>query len=210
MMCADYGNLREEIRKLEEAGIDIFHLDVMDGKFVQNFGMGLQDIEYIASVASKPVDVHLMIDHPGEYVEKFISMGISIVYIHPEADAQPARTLQKIVDAGGKAGIAINPGTAAETVVPLLNLADYVLAMTVNPGFSGQKYLPFVDEKIGDLLSLKKKYSYRLLVDGACTPQKIAELSRRGVDGFVLGTSALFKKEKPYRQIISSLRALEL
>jgi Pentose-5-phosphate-3-epimerase len=209
MMCADYGSLGEEIRALEEAGIDIFHIDVMDGKFVPNFGMGLQDIEYITGAASKPVDVHLMIDNPGEYVKKFIDMGVSIVYIHPEADTHPTRTLQKIIDLGGKAGIAINPGTAAETIAPLLNLADYVMVMTVNPGFSGQEYIPFVEEKIEKLVSLKTRYAYRLLIDGACTPQRIRTLGEKGADGFVLGTSALFKKEQSYRQIISDLRALE-
>ncbi len=149
MMCADLGHLAREIRLLEGAGADIFHIDIMDGRFVPNFGMGLQDLEYVCGHASVPVDVHLMIEDPGAYVERFVDLGAKIVDVHPEADRHPARTLQKIRDKGAKAGLAVNPGTAVETVLPLLPLADHVLVMTVNPGFAGQKYLDFVEEKIG-------------------------------------------------------------
>lgn len=206
MMCANFGNLSREIERLEEAGIDIFHLDIMDGTFVPNFGMGLQDIEFIAKHAEKPVDAHLMIVNPGDYVEKFASMGIKIIYTHPEADLHPARTLQKTLDAGAAPGIALNPGTSVQTIEPLLNLAKYVLVMTVNPGFAGQKYISFVDDKIDTLVKLKEIYGYRIIIDGACSPERIAALGSVGADGFVLGTSALFGKEKPYRQILTSLR----
>lgn len=206
MMCADFGNLSQEIQNLENAGIDIFHIDVMDGKFVPNFGMGLQDIEFISKHARKPVDTHLMIVNPGDYVDKFASMGIKIIYTHPEADLHPARTLQKIRDAGAAPGIAINPGTSVQTIEPLLNLVDYVLVMTVNPGFAGQKYISFVDEKIDALVRQKEAYGYQIVIDGACSPEKISTLGAKGADGFILGTSALFGKEKPYSQIIASIR----
>ena len=196
MMCANYANLQHEIKELESAGIDIFHLDVMDGKFVPNFGMGLQDIEFICKMANKPADVHLMIERPGDYVEKFAKLGVEIIYIHPEADKHPTRVLQKILNCGKKAGIAINPGTSVGTIEPLLSLVDYIMAMTVNPGFAGQKYLDFVDEKIDRLLILKEKYHYELIVDGACSPKRIQTLSKKGVNGFVLGTSALFDKDR--------------
>ena len=208
MMCANYGNLQHEIKELESAGIDIFHLDVMDGKFVPNFGMGLQDIEFICKMAHKPVDVHLMIEGPGDYVEKFAKLGVEIIYIHPETAKHPTRVLQNILDCGKKAGIAINPGTSVETIEPLLSLVDYIMVMTVNPGFAGQKYLNFVDEKIDRLLVLKEKYHYEMLVDGACSPKRIQALSLKGVKGFVLGTSALFGKDRTYEQIIPELRAL--
>ena len=116
--------------------------------------------------------------------------------------------MQKIKDAGAKAGLALNPGTGVAAVEPLLNLADYVLAMTVNPGFAGQKYLPFVDEKLAELAQKKEKYGYKLVIDGACSLQVIARLSRQGVDGFVLGTSALFGKGRSYAEIMPELRAL--
>jgi ribulose-phosphate 3-epimerase len=208
MMCANYGNLDKEIRDLENSGLDVFHIDVMDGQFVPNFGMGLQDIEYIAKTAKKPVDVHLMIENPGEYVQKFAELGIDIIYIHPEADRHSPRTLQKIADSGAKAGIAINPGTSVELIEPLLNLVEYVLVMTVNPGFSGQKYIQFVDEKIDKLIILKDRYGYKLLIDGACSPERIRVLSSKGVDGFILGTSALFGKGKPYSELVPQLRSL--
>lgn len=208
MMCADFGALKEELEALERADIDLYHLDVMDGKFVPNFGMGLQDIEYICRQGKRPSDVHLMIQDPGNYVELFARLGAKIVYIHPEADLHPTRTLQKIVDAGARPGIAINPGTSVETVAELLHLADYVLVMTVNPGFAGQKYLEFTDRKIEKLAALKEKFSFELVADGAISPQRIQTLSQKGVKGFVLGTSSLFGKGRSYEEIIPELRAL--
>ena len=208
MMCADFGDLAGEVSRLEQAGADMFHLDVMDGQFVPNYGMGLQDVEYICSHASIPCDVHMMCMTPGNYVEKFAALGAKLIYIHAEADAHAARTLQKIKDAGAKAGLAINPGTSVAAIEPLLNLADYVLAMTVNPGFAGQKYLPFVDEKLAELAQKKARYGYKLVIDGACSPQVIARLNPQGVDGFVLGTSALFGKGRSYAEIMPELRAL--
>ena len=208
MMCADFGDLAGEVTRLEAAGADIFHLDVMDGRFVPNFGMGLQDMEYLCSHATIPCDVHLMIQRPGDYVEKFAALGAKIIYIHPEADVHAPRTLQKIVDAGAAPGIAINPGTAFATIEPLLNLVDYVLVMTVNPGFAGQKYLPFVDDKIDQLLAVKDKYGFKIMIDGACSPQVIQRLNAKGVEGFVLGTSALFGKGRSYGEIMPELRAL--
>lgn len=208
MMCADFGNLREEILILEEAGADMLHVDIMDGSFVPNFAMGRQDLEYIKSVAKIPVDAHLMIENPDRHVETFAKLGTDIIYIHPETDRHSPRTLKKIADLGSKPGICINPGTAAETVAPLLSLAEYVLVMTVNPGFAGQQFLPFVTEKIELLVRWKQRYGYRILIDGACSPEKIKTLSEAGVDGFILGTAALFGKPVPYSEIIAGLRTL--
>ncbi len=209
MMCANFGNLEKEVKDLEEGGIDIFHLDVMDGSFVPNFGMGLQDIEYICKTATKPCDVHLMVVNPSAYIEKFAKIGVSIIYVHPETDMHIARTLQMIKDAGVKAGIAINPGTSFETVKEVLHLCDYVMIMSVNPGFAGQKYLDFVTPKFQKFVDESKNYGgYKVMIDGACSPEKIKELSQIGVEGFILGTSALFGKEKSYQEICSELREL--
>lgn len=209
MMCADFGNLACEVEALEKAGADCFHLDLMDGSFVPNYGMGLQDIQYIVSHASIPCDIHMMSVNPGEYVELFGKMGCKTIYIHPETDPNATRTLQKILDSGARAGIAVNPGTSFYSVTSLLPLAEDVLVMTVNPGFAGQRYLPFVDEKIDAFVQHRQEYGgYRIMIDGACSPEVIARLSARGADGFVLGTSALFGKEQPYDKILADLRAL--
>lgn len=206
MMCANYGNLQKEVKELDEAGTDVFHIDFMDGSFVPNFGMGLQDFEYIRSATTKLVDVHLMIDNPSEYVEFFADKGADIIYIHPEVDMHPARTLDKIRQKEKMAGIAINPGTSIESIRELLSLTDYVMVMTVNPGFAGQKYLPYVDDKINRLIELKDKFDFEIMVDGAISPEKIQKLSKKGVKGFVLGTSALFGKEKSYKELIAEYK----
>lgn len=206
MMCANFSNLEKEVKDLEEAGADIFHIDFMDGQFVPNFGMGLQDFEYIRSVTDKLVDVHLMIQNPGDYVELFADMGADIIYIHPEVDMHPARTLDKIHAKKKKAGIAINPGTSLEGVKELLPLIDYLLIMTVNPGFAGQSYLDYVQPKIEKAIELGKKYEFKTMVDGAISEERILKLSSYGVEGFILGTSILFDKEESYKTILTNVR----
>ena len=210
-MCANYANLEKEVRELEAAGIDSFHIDIMDGRFVPNFAMSLNDLSYIASVAKVPLDVHLMIEHPNNNVHLFLQhlRKGDTVYIHPEAEYHPSTTLQKIINAGMIPGIAINPGTSIETVIEMLRIVDRVLVMSVNPGNAGQMYLPYVGKKIRKLLTYKEEMGFEVFWDGACGADKIKEFAPEGVDGFVLGTTLLFGKDRSYADIIKDIKELK-
>ncbi len=206
MMCANYDCLKTEVEILDKAGTDIFHVDIMDGNFVPNFGMSPQDVECIRKNTKKTIDAHLMIENPGNYIDLFVGLGVDIIYIHPEVEKHSVRALGKIKAAGKAAGIAINPGTSMETIQELIPIVDYLLIMTVNPGFAGQKYLEFVNNKIKNIVKSKEEYGFKVMVDGAISPQKVKELSILGVDGFILGTSVLFGKNDSYEKIIRSLK----
>ncbi len=210
MMCADYSNLGEEVRKLEEGGIDSFHIDIMDGRYVHNFAMSLNDMCCIRKLANKPLDVHLMVEHPLNTIELFISnlRKGDTIYIHPEAEYHPSTTLQRIIDAGLIPGIAINPGTSVEEVKMLLRIVKKVLVMSVNPGNAAQMFLPYVREKYDELLALKEKMDFDIYWDGACSADKIREYAPIGVKGFVLGTTLLFGKDEPYGDILRSIREM--
>lgn len=206
MMCADLGCMAREVRELDRAGADIFHCDVMDGTYVPNITLGLPDIRSIRSHTRKPVDAHLMIENPSKLLPLFLDAGCDIIYLHADSERYVGKSLLTIRRAGRKAGLVINPDQSVEQVRQLLPLADYVMVMTVYPGFSGQKYLEHVSEKLMTLLCEKEKYGFKLMIDGACDPQRIRHLSALGVDGFVLGTSALFGKTDSYQSILADLR----
>ena len=212
MMCANYGNLEKEVREVDEGGIDSFHIDIMDGRYVANFAMSLNDMRYIASATSKPLDVHLMIEHPNNRIGLFLQnlRPGDTVYIHPEAEYHPSTTLQAIINAGMVPGIAINPGTSVETVFEMLRIVDKVLVMSVNPGNAGQMFLPYVGKKITKLLALKEDMEFELYWDGACSADKIQEYAPKGVKGFVLGTTLLFGKERSYGETLQNIRELRL
>ena len=208
MMCADYRNLEKEVHELENAGIDSFHIDIMDGRFVPNFAMSLNDLYCIGTLTRKPMDVHLMVEHPNNSVEIFLRCMRpgDTVYIHPEAEYHPSTTLQKIIDAGMVPGLAINPGTSVETVYEMLRIVKRVLVMSVNPGKAGQMYLPYIGEKLERLLSLRDKMGFEVYWDGACGADKIRKFGPMGVDGFILGTTLLFTQNRPYADIMDEIR----
>ena len=209
MMCADFGRLNDEVKALEKAGVDYFHIDIMDGRYVPNFAMSLYDMEFISRATKKPLDVHLMIEHPNNNIEMFLQRlrKGDIVYIHPEAEYHPSTTLQKIINAGITPGIAINPGTSVESILELLRIVDKVLVMSVNPGNAGQMFLPYVGEKISYLLELQKSMHFDLIWDGACGMDKIEKYAPMGMSGFVLGTTVLFHKKDSYSNIIKDIRS---
>ena len=211
MMCANYAHLADEVKQLEDGGIDSFHIDIMDGRFVPNFAMSLNDMNYIASATKKPLDVHLMIEHPYNVINLFLK-GLrpgDTVYIHPEAEYHPSTTLQAIINAGMIPGIAINPGTSIETVMEMLVIVKKVLVMSVNPGNAGQMYLPYVGKKVKRLLAMKEDMDFEVHWDGACGADKILEFAPKGVDGFVLGPTLLFGKNKSYGEILRDIRELK-
>ena len=206
LMCADFGHLYEDVKALDEAGTDIFHCDIMDGTFVPTIPMGISDVKAVKAATSKPVDCHLMIENPSTKVDWFIDAGADIIYIHPETERFVARTLTHIRQRGVKAGLAIDPDTSLATVEEMLPFCDYVMVMTVNPGFAGQKFIPSTKDKIRRLVQMKNQYGFKIMIDGACSPEVISELSGMGADGFVLGTSALFGKGRPYKELMRQLR----
>lgn len=205
-MCADFGALRDEVEQLDAAGIDIFHCDIMDGTFVSNITMGLMDVKAVRAATSKPVDVHLMVENPAAKVDLFLDAGVDIIYIHPESERYVVKTLAHVKERGASAGLVINPDTSVETISEMLNLVDYVMVMTVNPGFAGQKFIDFTKKKVARLADLKDEYGFQLMIDGACSPKVVRELSELGADGFVLGTSALFGKGIAYEECLNNLR----
>ena len=211
MMCADYSRLGEEVKELENGGIDSFHIDIMDGRYVQNFAMSLNDLRCIRGLTDKPLDVHLMVEHPINTIDLFIRnlRKGDTVYIHPEAEYHPSTTLQKIIDAELIPGIAINPGTSIEEVKMLLRIVKKVLVMSVNPGNAAQMFLPYVREKYDELLELKDKMDFEIYWDGACGADKIEEYAPLGVKGFVLGTTLLFGKGVAYGDTLKAIREMK-
>ncbi|MCL2188023.1 MAG: ribulose-phosphate 3-epimerase [Defluviitaleaceae bacterium] len=208
IMCADYGNLEHEIKLLTEAGIDYFHVDVMDGSFVPNFACGTEVFKCLKQFSNVPIDAHLMVQNPTHHIDFFRKLGADMITIHAEADPHAARTLAKIKDVGAVPGLAINPGTSIETVKELLPLCGHVLVMTVNPGFAGQAFLPFTMNKIRDLCALSSTHGFTLCVDGAMTPELVRELHKMGVHAFVLGTKVMFFKDISKRNYAATVREL--
>lgn len=207
MMCAPFGNLAHEVAMLEKAGVDSFHIDVMDGEFVDNFGLGYQDMKFISQATSKEIDVHLMVSKPMNYLNMLQDIGATAVYIHPESSSDPATTLEKLLERNILPGIAINPGTSIPYVEELLHTCRRVLVLGVNPGHAGRVYQNYVDQKLFKLLKLKESLDYEIWLDGAVTVDRVKKWSKLGVNGFVLGTSCLFKKDISY---IEAMRSVQL
>jgi ribulose-phosphate 3-epimerase len=198
ILSADFARLAEEIQTVERAGASILHVDVMDGRFVPNITIGLPVVKAISRATRLPIDAHLMIVEPGQYAEKFVKAGAQMVSIHVEADPHAHRTLSGIRAAGAQAGIAINPGTSLSAIEEPLKFADYVLLMSVNPGFGGQKFIPESLDKLRRLRRMidERGLKTRIEIDGGIDADNIAEVAAAGAEIIVSG-SAIFGADDP-------------
>lgn len=211
LMCVDFANLAREIAALDATGIAGYHIDMMDGNFVPNFALGSNDIKAVAALSQKPLDVHMMVEHADRSVLPMLDLPVQRICFHQEACTHHHRVVSLIRQKGIQAGLAINPGTSLQAIEDILPELDFVLVMTVNPGFAGQKYLDFVTEKLAKLCRMRqeRELHFEIEVDGATAPDKIKMLSALGVDSFVLGTAGLFGKGRPYGDVVPELLALE-
>ena len=205
-----FDEIRGRTAALESAGIDMFHVDFMDGNFVQNLGMGIQDLDALRRCTKKVLDVHLMVREPGRYVQLMADHGADIVYIHPEACLQPASVLQHIRSAGMKSGIAVSPSVSIPTVEELLPLCDWVLVLGVNPGFANQPYLPHVEKKAVRLAQMSRQYGCRVIMDGAITLEIVERLTPQGILSYVLGNRVLLEHDPAeYAACVERVRRVE-
>ena len=190
ILSADFANLERDIKELESIGVDMFHIDVMDGNFVPNISFGFPIIESIRPKTDKVFDCHLMIANPENYVEQFCKVGCDMVSFHIEATNHADRVIQVIKNNGKKAGIVLNPQTSIESIKYLLPKLDYVLIMTVNPGFGGQKFIPEMLEKIEELAKLReeKNYNFLIEVDGGINTETSKACRDKGADLLVCGS----------------------
>lgn len=193
ILSADFARLLEDVKKVENAGCEYLHIDVMDGHFVPNITLGPAIVKSLRKDVNMVFDAHLMIENPDKYIKEFADAGCDIIVVHQEACTHLHRTIQNIKSHGIKAGVALNPATPIETIKYVLQDVDMVLLMSVNPGFGGQSYIPVVTEKIKELKSLidKMNLDIDIEVDGGVKPSNISEVVNAGANVIVAG-SAIF------------------
>ncbi len=198
LLSADFTRLAEEIRAVEEGGATVLHVDVMDGRFVPNITIGLPVVKSIRKITDLTIDCHLMIVEPGNYAVEFVKAGANMVSVHVEADVHLQRTLTAIREAGGQAGIAINPATPLVSLEEALPFADFVLLMSVNPGFGGQKFIHTSVDKLRRLRRMidERGLPTRIEIDGGIDAGNIQKIVESGAEIIVAG-SAVFGKENP-------------
>ncbi len=206
MLLCDFGNLEREIRALESAGARGLHLDVMDGHFVPNMTYGLTMVETVRRLTDLPIDVHLMISNPADYLAQYVELGADLLTIHAEAVDDPRPLLEEIRTLGAGAGLAINPPTSLRSIEAALPLCDMVLAMSVMPGFGGQQFDSIALEKLRELRG-KLGNEVLLEVDGGVNSSTIASCGAAGADLLVVG-SALFRSDGDFQSDIAHLTQL--
>ncbi|MGA7617609.1 MAG: ribulose-phosphate 3-epimerase [Thermoanaerobaculia bacterium] len=201
ILSADFSRLGEALDSIAGAA-DVVHLDVMDGHFVPNITIGPPVVRSLRKVSSLPFDCHLMIERPQLYIDDFLAAGANMISVHVEADRHIHRALAMIRAGGARAGVAINPGTAAETLSAVIEYCDFVLVMTVNPGFGGQKFIDGVVPKIGKISRMirERNLSVAIEVDGGVDPSTAPQVVRAGAEILVAG-SAVFGQSDPVKAI---------
>ncbi len=196
ILSADFANLGEQVLLAEKAGLKYLHVDVMDGSFVPNISIGAPVIKSIRKVSNMIFDVHLMIVDPYKYIDDFVKAGADMISFHVEAVSNPCEVIEKIKSCGKKAGIVIKPQTDVELIEKYLEIVDYVLVMSVEPGFGGQAFMPHSLLKVAKLKKLReeKELDFYIEIDGGISGENLKEVSEAGVDIFVMG-SAVYGKE---------------
>ncbi len=204
LLACDFAHLEDEIRAVESAGAPALHLDIMDGHFVPNLSIGVPIVEAVRRVTELPLDVHLMITNPVEYIEPFRNAGADLLTIHIEAVPEPQRLLDRIRALGGLAGLSLNPPTPVSAVEPYLPYCDLVLVMSVMPGFGGQKFDPVAIGKTRELAARPRR-NFLLEIDGGIDPQTVTLSAAAGSEMFVAGTTIF--KSPDYAATIERLRS---
>lgn len=206
ILSADFARLGEELSAVERGGASVVHVDVMDGHFVPNITVGLPVVKAVARRTRMTVDAHLMISEPGRYVEQFVEAGAQMVSVHVETDPHIHRTLAAIKSRGAQAGVAINPATSIVSIEEALPYADFVLLMSVNPGFGGQKFIPTSLDKLRRLRAVidERRLKTRIEIDGGIDRSNIGEVVAAGAEIIVAG-SAVFNTPDP-AQAVRDLR----
>lgn len=198
ILSADFSRLGEEIKIVEDAGADIIHCDIMDGSFVPNISFGAKVISDVRKITSLPLDVHLMINNTDIHIPEFVRAGANFISVHYENNTHLHRTLSAIKDAGIKAGVVVNPATPVFMLEDIISMVDFVLVMSVNPGFGGQKFIENSYNKIKELKDMIIQLNEDCLieVDGGVSIHNIADLCKAGVDMFVAGSSVFDAVDK--------------
>ena len=198
ILSADFSRLGDEIEAVTRGGATILHVDVMDGHFVPNLTIGLPVVKSLARATELPIDAHLMISEPGRYAQQFVEAGARMVSVHVEADVHLHRTLASIKAAGAQAGVVLNPATPIESLLEALPFADYVLVMSVNPGFGGQKFIETATDKVRRLRRMidDRQLAVRIEIDGGIDLENIASVVAAGAEIIVAG-SAIFGAPDP-------------